>query len=286
MSVTRAEAPCQKPVSCSGGAGCARCRTAGRTPAGRHSCGGGSRVHGAPCGSRGAARCSRASAACARWHAGTSTRNETRRIVIVAAAGGTPRIVRITLGSSVHVDHVERAEPVRADHVEPLRAVVHLVEQPPERREGMHRAVPGVGAELVAEHAGCDRGPGRPAGQVEQLQRRQGLGPQQRQVRGQQEIEPEGGEGAQRPAANLRQRPGGGEELPQQQAAEQGEQNLGGGVEQQVERRGHDGLLNVRAVWSPGAGTTKVFRATNRTFMPWPPHLTHRPSSRCSPCPR
>jgi malonate decarboxylase beta subunit len=45
------------------------------------------------------------------------------------------------------------------DDVEAFRAVVHLVQKPPQRCEAMHRSVPGVSGELVAHHRCGDSAP-------------------------------------------------------------------------------------------------------------------------------
>ena len=79
-------------------------------------------------------------------------------------------------------DDVERVEPERAVDVEPLGAVVHLVQDPDPGVNAVHATVVGIGEQLVDEQAERGGGPGGPAGQVEELQRRERIGPEQRQV--------------------------------------------------------------------------------------------------------
>ena len=49
--------------------------------------------------------------------------------------------------------HVERTEPERAERVEPLRAVMHLVEAAPEPVIAVHRAVPKIKKKLIGKNS-------------------------------------------------------------------------------------------------------------------------------------
>ena len=169
------------------------------------------------------------------------------RMAAVAACGGTPMSVSVTLVTSVQPDHVERAEPEGAGHIEPFGAVVHLVQQPEQRRPGMHRAVIGVGAQFVDQHAG--RRP--PARSASPTGRTTGSAPAPRPTAaagtttasGRARTTPTS---ARQPAAHARQRASGRQALPQHQAGKQRKHDQRQGVEQDVEWRGHGGLVALR----------------------------------------
>lgn len=103
-------------------------------------------------------------------------------------------------------NHIEGAEIKRSVRVEPLRTVVHLVENAPQKIAAVHGAVPDVHSKFIEQNARYRSSCHADARQVEQLCLWQICRPKQGKVTGQIEVEKEKGDTAQYPEFDLWQR--------------------------------------------------------------------------------
>jgi hypothetical protein len=139
-------------------------------------------------------------------------------------------------------DDVERAEVERPERVDPLGAVMHLVQAAPQPVRLVHRPVPGVDEELEEQHGGDGPDQRVHGVEVEEPVLRQALAPEERQVRGEEEIAQEYHQCPGAPARHSRQLPSREQRLEHDQGGQQGKQDPRDGVEQDLQRRRHGDL--------------------------------------------